>query len=215
MENITPKKIALFVGGTIAILAFMFFTWSMTSKPQIAPKQEITLSANEHIVGPPKSKAIIVEYSDFQCPACKQAYPTVKKILNTYKNKITFVYRHFPLTQHAYSVVAAQAAEAAGKQGKFFEMGDLLFENQETWADEKNPQKFYENYAKSLKLDLTKFKKDSQDSALLKVIKDQQNGGVALGVNSTPTFFINGVKLESGATYADFSALIDKALQEK
>ncbi len=214
MDDITPKKIALVVVGSLLTVGLLFGAWYLTSTPQVAEKQTITLKADDHITANKKSKVILVEYSDFQCPACGQYFPVVKQVLDKYKDKIMFVQRHFPLDQHKNAIPAARAAEAANKQGKFFEMGDLLFANQEKWGESDNPQKFFTEYAKKLKLNMDQFKKDNTDAQDAKIEADR-NSGVTLGVNSTPTFFLNGAKLSNPASFADFAKLIDAELSPK
>ncbi len=214
MEDITPKKIALVVAGSLLTLGILFGAWYMTSKPQTVVKQDIPVRENDYIAGNKKAKVMLVEYSDYQCPACGQYHPLIKQVLEKYKDQIGLVMRHFPLQQHENAIVAARAAEAAGKQGKFFEMGDLLFTNQKEWEKEKDPQKKFESYASKLKLNMEQFKKDNTDMHDKKIEADRLSG-VALGVNSTPTFFLNGVKLSNPGSLDAFSKLIDAELAAK
>lgn len=214
MDDITPKKIALVVVGSLLTVGLLFGAWFLTSTPQVAEKQDIPLKTDDHVAANKKSKVILVEYSDFQCPACGQYHPMVKEILKKYDKKILFVLRHFPLDQHKNAVSAARAAEAANKQGKFFEMGDLLFVNQATWGESKDPQKYFTEYAKKLKLNMDQFKKDNTNAQDAKIQADR-NSGVSLGVNSTPTFFLNGAKLSNPGSVDDFSKLIDAELSVK
>lgn len=211
MEDITPKKIGLVLMGTLITIGILFGAWYLTSTPKTIVKQNIPIRESDYISGNKKAKVVLVEYSDFQCPACGQYHPLIKQVTQKYNDKIAFVQRHFPLQQHKNALAAARAAEAAGKQGKFYPMGDLLFTNQQDWEEEKDPQKLFESYAKQLKLNIDQFKKDNTD-AQDKKIEDDRNSGVALGVNSTPTFFLNGVKLDNPSSLADFSKLIDAEL---
>lgn len=214
MEDITPKKIALVVLGSLLVLGILFGAWYMTSAPKTVVKQDIPIRETDHMAGNKKAKVVLVEYSDFQCPACGQYHPLIKQVLEKYKDQIGLVMRHFPLQQHENAIVAARAAEAAGKQGKFFEMGDLLFTNQKEWEQMDDPVKTFEGYASKLKLNMEQFKKDNTDVQDKKIEADRLSG-VALGVNSTPTFFLNGVKLNNPGSLDAFSKLIDAELAAK
>ena len=162
------------------------------------------LKLTDHVKWSPEKKNLLVEYSDFQCPACKNAHNILKAIEASgsadfdITEKVTFVYRHFPLSQiHNKANVAAYAAEAAGIQNKFWEMTDLLFDNQQTWKESKNPQQEdFVNYAKELKLDLEKFKKDIDSSEVKNKVAEDLREADQMRVDSTPTFFLNGQKVE-------------------
>jgi protein-disulfide isomerase len=160
------------------------------------------------------SKVTLVEFGDFQCPACGAEYPIVTQLLSTYKGKINFVFRNFPLQQHQNSHIAAEAAEAAGAQGNFFGMYNLLYENQNTWADSTDPMKYYTQYAKELHLDIKKFTSDVNSKKYANKIQTDINDGYAVNVNATPTFFLNGVPIQGGLPYNDFKSRIDAALQK-
>lgn len=214
MDDITPKKIGLVLLGSLITIGILFGAWYLTSTPKTVVKQNIPVRETDHMAANKKAKVVLVEYSDFQCPACGQYHPLIKQVLAKYNDKIAFMQRHFPLQQHKNAIAAARAAEAAGKQGKFFEMGDILFTNQKDWETLDNPVKKFEEYAKKLKLNMDQFKKDNTD-AQDKKIEDDRNSGVALGVNSTPTFFLNGAKLDNPGSLADFSKLIDVELAAK
>ncbi len=137
---------------------------------------------------------VLVEYADFQCPACAQSYPVVKEIVNTNKDKIRFVYRHFPLNQHKNSTLAAQTAEAAGQQGKFWEMVDILYTKQNDWAENDKVLEIFGSYAKELNLDIDKFNKSMTDQAVKDQIQKDYSDGVKIGVDSTPSFYFNNQK---------------------
>lgn len=157
----------------------------------------------DNVYGNPDAKVVIVEYGDFQCPGCGGAYSRLKVIKEAYGDDIAFVYRHFPLTSiHPNALAAAAAAEAAGLQGKFWEMHDLLFEGQDSWEnlspEQRGPQ--FELYAQSLGLDLGKFNSDlSSEQVSKKIAYDRAVGGKA-GASSTPTIILNGEKLTSEET---------------
>lgn len=198
---------------TIVIIIGAAFVFSRpTNTPPADPK---LLMADDSYTSSTASAAItLVSFSDFQCPACGAYHAVVKQLQSKYKDSLKVVFRHFPLNIHPNAVPAAIAAEAAGKQGKFWEMHDTLYEKQAEWSDEKKATDMFINYAKELGLDEEMFKKDLTDPTIQKKInRDVQNGN-ALGINSTPSFYINNVKIANPASFADFDALIQSA-QEK
>jgi len=172
---------------------------------------------SNHTVGAGNKKVTLVEYGDFQCPACKSFYPVVKQVKETYGDDIKFQFMHFPLTQiHPNAMASGRAAEAAGKQGKFFEMHDLLYENQDQWSQSTNPTPIFESFASQLDLNMDQFKSDMMSAQVLAVINADQKSGQALGANSTPTFVINGKKLDKNpASLDEFKKLIDDEIAKQ
>lgn len=154
----------------------------------------------DHVYGNPDAKVTIIEYADFQCPGCQAAAPKLGEIKETYKESVRFVFRHFPLTSiHPNALIAAYAAEAAGQQGKFWEMHDLLFENQAAWSQlgtSERTEKFRE-YAGQLQLDLSKFDADLTSKRISGKISYDRALANKIGVNSTPTVYVNGEKLSN------------------
>lgn len=177
----------------------------------------ITEGIADHVRGTDVQKVTLIEYGDFQCPGCGKMYPTVHDITDQYKDKLTFIFRNMPLTQiHPNALAAATAAEAAGKQGKFFDMHDLLYQTQASWqsASVSERGQIFENYASQLGLNVDQFKKDltSQD------ISDKINRDIATGkntfkANATPTFVLNGQKVDENVAI-DPEALT-KLIEEK
>ncbi|HSD55903.1 MAG TPA: thioredoxin domain-containing protein [Candidatus Saccharimonadales bacterium] len=167
-----------------------------------------------HITGKQDATVKLVEYSDFQCPACAAYYPVVEQVLEKYKDRISFEYRHYPLTAiHRNAFAAARASEAAGKQGKFWEMYRLLFTNQKAWSDSDSSQMTFEGYAKQLELDLIRYKADFASSETNSVINASIREFNKLGfAKSTPTFLLDGKKIQPRDT-ADFNRLIEKRLE--
>lgn len=213
--DMTPKNIGIIGATIVASVIGLFVAWKVTSKSTVVQKVDIKLAENDHTVGKKDAKAVLIEYSDFQCPACKQYHPLVKQLVEKNKDNMLFVYRYFPLPLHQNAVPSALAAEAAGRQNKFFEMHDVLFDNQTEWENSKKPEDIFIKYAKNLKIDVEKFKKDMKsDEAKQRVDADKQSG-TGFGVNATPTFFLNGKKLESIQSVADFQKAIDEALAAK
>jgi protein-disulfide isomerase len=149
-----------------------------------------TVGPRDHVQGPAGAPVTLVEYGDFECPHCGAAYVILKEIREVMRDELRFVFRHFPLTQiHPHAESAAEASEAAGAQGKFWEMHDLLFENQQT-LDPRHLAAF----AEDLDLDELKFVRELHEGRYRERVREDFMGGVRSGVNGTPTFFINGVR---------------------
>jgi protein-disulfide isomerase len=139
----------------------------------------------------------LVEFSDFQCPACLSVQEPLKQILAKYEGKVQFIYRHFPLSSiHKNAQMAAQASEAAYQQGKFWEMHDLLFAKQAEWASLENPKESFGAYATLLGLDLPKFLSDMESQATKDAVNTDILATARYRLTGTPTFFINGTKVE-------------------
>ena len=152
----------------------------------------LPVSARDHAEGPADAPLTLVEYGDYQCPYCGAAYPVVKQIQKRMGKKLRFVFRNFPLTQaHPYAMIAAEAAEAAALQEKFWEMHDLLFEQQTFLEPDIIPL-----WAKKIGLDLERFGKDIPEGSIAKRIKEDRQSGIRSGVNGTPTFYINGTRYD-------------------
>lgn len=155
------------------------------------------VSARDHAQGPADAAVTLVEYGDYQCPYCGEAHPVIKRLQKAFGKTLRFVFRNFPLTQaHPYAMVGAQGAEAAGLQGKFWEMHDLLYENQ----DDLEPEILL-SWAEEAGLNLEKFGSALNHEAVAKRIKEDHQSGVRSGVNGTPSFFINGAPYDGEADY--------------
>ncbi len=163
--------------------------------------------STDQIKGNREAKTVLVEYSDFQCPACAAYAPLTKQLLEEFNDKIAFAYRHFPLSQHKNAEPAALASEAGGRQGKFWQIHDMIFENQEEWAETDNAEEIFIRYAQMLGLDIEKFKSDLKLEELKKKITADLRSGQAANVNSTPTFFLNGEKIQP-KSYEEFKQMI-------
>ena len=173
----------------------------------------------DHVFGSDEGKAVLVEYGDFQCPACRSAHPLLKEVKEKYKDDLTFIFRNNPITlKHPNAKVASAAAEAAGLQGKFWEMHDILYEQQLSWANASidDRQSFFVDMAKEIEVpDIDKFQADMKSKEITDKISFDLALGRKDGVTGTPTIFFNGERLESDV-WADIdklSALIDKTIK--
>ena len=165
------------------------------------------ISAHDHAEGPADAPWTLVEYGDYQCPYCGAAYPVVKRLQKTLGKKLRFVFRNFPLTQaHPYALIAAEAAEAAALQGKFWEMHDFLFEQQTLLKPEVIP-----SWAKRIGLNIEQFETDIKHGGVEKRIKEDRQSGIRSGVNGTPTFYINGKRYDGSPTYNSLLAALESA----
>src|SRR5215467_1904443 len=150
------------------------------------------MPGRDHIQGPVDAPINLVEYGDYECPYCGEAYPIVKDIQNRYKNRLCFAFRNFPLiNSHPHAQHAAEAAEAADEQDRFWEMHDILYENQEALEDEDLAR-----YASALRLDSKRFVSEVLAGAHAARIREDFRSGVRHDVNGTPTFFIDGVRFD-------------------
>jgi protein-disulfide isomerase len=169
-----------------------------TNKIQAA--SESNGSIGDHVYGDKNAKVVLIEYGDFQCPGCKAAYPTLKSVKEKYEGQIAFVFRNFPLTNiHPNARAAAAAAEAAGKLGKYWEMHDILFENQDAWKGASNSERgtIFANYAGQIGLDKAAFTNelDEQSAGINKKINFDIALARKLNVTGTPSLFLNGEKV--------------------
>src|SRR6266478_8776518 len=164
----------------------------------------------DHVQGPPDAPVTLVEYGDFECPYCGAAYLIVKKIQEVMGARLRFVFRHLPLTQiHPHAEGAAEASEAAGAQGQFWEMHDLLFENQRALDAMHLP-----GYAEELNLDARRFVRELEERVHQRRVREDFMSGVRSGVNGTPAFFINGVRYDGPWDHAPLLEALESASQE-
>ena len=196
------------VVGVIMVVLFGGAIWYSSIATEKSNEGVVEM---QHIKGNPESTVTLVEYSDFQCPACASFQPVLKEILATYGDKIQFEYKHYPLPIHPYAQQAGIAAEAAGQQGKFFEFHDALFEKQNEWSKSATPVAFFAKYAEELGLDVEKFKQHQKSSLLRDAVRSDLNEARELGLTATPTFFLNGEKMEI-TSFEDFIAQIAFAI---
>lgn len=175
----------------------------------------------DHVYGSRDQKVVLIEYGDFQCPACASAYPVLKEVKEKFKDDLTFIFRNNPLTAiHPNARASSAAAEAAGLQGKFWEMHDLLYQNQNAWSQASIDKRtdLYEGYAKTIGIkDINKFKSDLGSKA----VNDKIDFDLALGkkipVEGTPTITLNGKKIdtETWSSVTEMSKAIEEAIKEK
>jgi len=161
------------------------------------------------------AKLTIVEFGDYQCPACGIYHPFTKQLLTDFAGKINYVFRNFPLSQHGNAQISSQAAEAAGLQGKFWQMNDKLFETQDSWSTLPDPKSTFFTYAQDFGLDAAKFAADLDSQAVKDKVKGDTNDGNLANLTQTPTFFMNGVKIDNlPSNYEGLKSLVTEQLSK-
>ncbi len=171
-------------------------------------KLAVPVNAQDHIRGNPNAPLMLLEYGDYQCPYCGAAYPIVEQVRHHFGDRLRFVFRHFPLTQvHPDAESAAEAAEAAGAQGKFWQMHDMLYTHQYALDNVHLAE-----YAAEIGLDVARFELDLASHAYAERVREHFLSGVRSGVNGTPTFFINGERHDGSYDLPTLTAALQSAL---
>ena len=204
-------SVALVVAALIAVLAIANASGDdSTAAPADDPSDRVVRPDSQRLSTAEDGKVTFVEFLDFECEACAAAYPAIEELRDDYDGRVTFVVRNFPL--HNNSEAAARTAEAAAEQGKFEQMYDMLFQTQTAWGEKDTSQEdVFFGYAEQLGLDMEQFRAVYDDPATLAKIRRDKADGTELGVDGTPTFFLNGDKVEV-SSLAELIELIDAAL---
>lgn len=192
-DNSLKITIGVILGSVILIVGVVGFI-SMVEKPDIVDVQEIVRESG-NVKGAQDSGIVVVEFSDFLCPACKVAAGEIQRFMDDYPDQVKFIFRHMPLPQHQNAKFAAFAAEAAGKQEKFWQVHDWLFENQDMWEEAQvTGEYFFEQFGEKFELEKDKFVQDYKSDEIRGLVTQDLDDAAQFGINSTPTFFINGKK---------------------
>lgn len=204
----TGKRWIIFIAAVVAVLAGLII-YSRLSAPSVGDG-----TGSKNVYGNAESKVVLTEFVDFQCEACKAFYPTVKEVKEKYKDTVKFEIRYFPIaTSHANARAAAATAQSAAKQGKFFEMHDLLFEKQDEWGESRDRTALFESYAEEIGLDMDQYRTDLTSPETQEVIQADLALVKKLGGDGTPTFALNGKKIDNPQnTVEAFSELLDDAI---
>jgi protein-disulfide isomerase len=192
---------------------------SASSPAAFTSTQTSAITSSDHARGDATAKVTLIEYGDFECPACGAYEPLVEQLYKAYGDKVLFVFRNFPLYQiHPFAMIAAQAAEAANLQGKYWQMHDLLYSKQAEWTANTTfstsdvISKFFNGYATTLGLNVTQFDTDINSSGVKAKVQADLALGNAAQVDHTPTFFINLAQIPNPNSYADFQTALDAAI---
>jgi protein-disulfide isomerase len=206
------------VAAIIAGAAGMIVLANRSSQPPVSTQADLAhVQPDDHVRGKADASVVLIEYGDLECPACGSYDPFVETLYSEYGDRVAFVFRHFPISSaHPRAVTAARAAEAAGKQGAFFEMVHLMYVQQRSWDSRNNPDldpsAVFDSFAVGLGLDIDKFRADMSDDSTLDFINAQRDASRQFEVGSTPTFILNGKKLETPRSLEEFRRLLDEAL---
>ena len=180
------------------------------------------ITSSDHVLGNPNAKVSLIEYGDFECPACGDYEPVVQQVINNFSSSVQFVFRNYPLVQiHPFAMPGAEAAEAAGMMGgpsKYWAMHNLLYAKQSEWSTNTNltaaqvTSQYFDKYAQSLGLDVATFNADMNSAQVSNKIQGDMAGGNAARIDHTPTFFVNLQQIPNPTSYADFQTVIEAAL---
>ena len=193
-------RLSLIIVAVVAVLVAGFLLVNRNSNTAAAPRSG-------------DGRVTVVEYLDLECPSCRAAFPGVEKLKAEYGDRVTFTVRHFPIPSHRNAELAAVAVEAAGAQGKRDEMFTLMFESQQEWGGQQTSQRAaFLGFAQQLGLDMAKFESGLDDAALRERVLNERSEGSKLGVQGTPTFFINGEKFSGAPSYDNLKTAIEQEL---
>lgn len=215
--KLSDQLIALGVIFIVVILGFGLFFWlsPKTGDAVQAFSNDQMIRPDSAMTGSMTAKVTLVKWGDFECPSCAAIEPILKQVIATYgKNpEFNFVFRNYPLPRHTKARLAAEAAEAAGAQGRYWDMNTLLYERQKEWVSSADPRASFDTYAKSLGLDLAVFKEALDKKTYApRVTRDYQDAGT-LGLKYTPTIFLNGVE-QKNITLSSLTEAISTALSQ-
>ena len=203
--------------GIVALLVISYFVSQNDKKvdPIIVESVEVS-EPQAHIKGDIEAPLTLVEYSDFQCPACASASPQILALVDQFEGQFNLEYRHFPLRSiHPNAQEAAQAAEAAGMQGKFWEMHDVLFEKQDEWSQSFNPTRYFKTYAEELGLNAERLVFDLESDKIKEIVNAQFDEATELQLPGTPSFVFNGEQIDVNTFIAENLALEAVVVEEE
>jgi len=200
---------------SISILILVSLTWLIISIANPNSEGSTIVTDQEWSKGNPDALVTLIEYSDFQCPACSTYYPMVNKLAEEMGEEVFIIYRHYPLSSiHPQAELAARASEAAGQQDAFWAMHDKLFAGQSAWSNRSEAEEIFVSYAEDLGLDIEQFKSDMNNDDIKDAVKDDQRSGNQALVEGTPTLFLNGEKINNPRSYDKLRQAIRNELPE-
>jgi len=226
-EVLNKKSWIIFTLVTVGLLAFLMIVSKNSQNSDLSHVKEFEYQLaseqsgqiEDHVFGNKDAKVTLINYGDFQCPGCAGAHPIIKNVIEKYEDKIKFIFRNFILSYHTNAKAASAAAEAAGLQGKYWEMHNLIYESQTSWEslNIEDRTSFFNSLAETIGLDLDRFKVDMADERLVQKMTFDYNLGIKSGVKATPSFYLNGQPLDS-EVWGDESSLskrIDEELEKQ
>jgi protein-disulfide isomerase len=212
--NNTTKKIFLWGGLTLGLVLLVWLLAVLGTPKTSDGLLSESIHESDNVKGSRDAQVVLVEYSDLECPFCAQINPVVKQVSERFsEDELAIVYRHFPLTQiHKNAELAARSAESAGKQGKFWDMHDVIFNTQSTWSAQGDAREYFVSLANSIGLDTAQFERDLDSTEVKEKVRRDLASGNKSGVQGTPSFFLNGVAIPTPQTVPEFEALIQAEL---
>jgi len=207
------------IWGTIALGVVGSVVGIVTFSHRSSAKEQMSLALSKALPsdwrrGAGNAKVLLIEYGDYQCAPCAAYNLMIERVIAEYGSRITFVYRHFPLRRiHRYADLAARAAEAAGRQGRYWEMHTLLYQRQREWANAQTALAVFESYARLLGLDQARFAADLKDTVLVSKVESDYQTGLHAEVDGTPTFYVQGKKTTIAPSYPQLRRLLEEALR--
>ncbi|MEV6279888.1 thioredoxin domain-containing protein [Nocardia sp. NPDC051832] len=201
----------------LAVVAAVVFTWILVNRSE----EPVSAASSAALVRPDShrlsvaadGKVTVVEFLDFECEACGAAFAGVEQVRAEYGDRVTFVMRYFPLPGHRNAEIAARAVEAAGRQGRLEAMYRMMFETQAQWGDQQvSHAETFRGFARQLGLDMPRFEKDWADPAVASRVLADRADGLEMGVQGTPTFFVNGEKFSGRPSYMGLKDALDAEL---
>ena len=195
----------------IPLVLYVFLQGLITNTPVLPPD---VVGAADHVRGNPEAKLTLTVYADFECPACMTETQVIERAWPQISDKVKLVFRHYPLDIHRHAFLAARYAEAAGRQGKFWELHDVFYATQTLWTEMEDPTGLFDGYAKDAGLDLDQLKADIDLPEIRNKIQADQRGGNRSGVRATPSLFFNGRLVSNPQSAGDLVARVNKALAE-
>ena len=214
MKRYLPFIIVGFVAAAAISGGAIFYRTKRAANPQLKIAKETSEKTNEsaHVLGPADAPLTLEEFGDFQCPPCGKLSQPINDLQKKYNLRV--IYRQFPLPMHAHAKEAACAAEAAGRQGRFWQMHDLLYREQPVWSNSTDARTLFNAYAGMLQLDLDRFKRDMDSSDVQQQVELDQKRGALIGVRTTPTIFLNNQSVPPEALNPDkFPAAVEAAVK--
>lgn len=221
MENSHQKQLLMAGGFVVLVIGITVFLALFSAGKTVggfASSKTSPIVASDHIRGNASSSVTIIEYGDFECPACGAYEQIMQQLTKKYGDRVGFIFRQFPLYQiHPNARISAQASEAAALQGKFWEMHDVLYSKQTEWSDIATTdivKKNFDLYARSIGIDVDQFNTDIISSSTIAHVENQRKEGDNSQVNHTPTFFLNLNQIQNPTSVEAFSELINAALAD-
>ncbi len=190
---------------------------NVVSSEILVPKNSFQTSGfvdNKYLAASPSAVVTLVEFGDYQCPACGLYEPYVKKILTDFPGKVTYVFRNYPLPQHKNAPISSYAVEAAGIQGKYWEMHEKMFTTQADWSSVIDPTEMYKGHASELGLNIDQFVSDMDSQKVKDIVKADMNDGNTVRLSETPTFYLNGKKVNLTGDFSSLENLIKSELSK-